>query len=37
MGEPRTGENFGYIRQLIGFDAVYTALALYMIEFILVF
>lgn len=37
QGEPLTGENFGYIRQLIGFDAVYTALALYMIEFILVF
>lgn len=31
------GDNFGYLRQLIVFDAIYTALALYMIEFILVF
>ena len=35
-GEPLTGDNFSYVRQLIGFDAMYTALALYMIEFILV-
>jgi heme exporter protein B len=35
-GEAMTGDNFAYIRQLIGFDAMYTALALYMIEFILV-
>jgi heme exporter protein B len=36
-GETLIGDNFGYLRQLIVFDAIYTALALYMIEFILVF
>lgn len=36
-GEGLSGDNFGYLRQLIVFDAIYTALALYMIEFILVF
>ena len=36
-GETLGGDNFGYLRQLIVFDAIYTALALYMIEFILVF
>ena len=35
-GEPWRGDNMSYLRQLIGFDAIYTALALYMIEFILV-
>jgi heme exporter protein B len=35
-GESMTGDNSSYFRQLIGFDAMYTALALYMIEFILV-
>ncbi|MDE3196425.1 MAG: heme exporter protein CcmB [Acidobacteriota bacterium] len=35
-GESLFGENFGYVRQLVVFDAIYTALALYMIEFILV-
>lgn len=35
-GEAMTGDNSSYIRQLVGFDVMYTALALYMIEFILV-
>jgi heme exporter protein B len=35
-GEPLTGDNAAYFRQLVSFDAMYTALALYMIEFILV-
>jgi heme exporter protein B len=34
--EPMAGDNLSYLRQLIGFDAIYTALALYMIKFILV-
>jgi len=36
-GEAMTGDNSAYMRQLTAFDAMYTALALYMIEFILVF
>jgi heme exporter protein B len=36
-GEAMTGDNFAYLRQLIGFDATYTALALYMIKSVLVF
>jgi heme exporter protein B len=36
-GEPMAGDNMSYLRQLVGFDAIYTALALYMIEFVLVF
>jgi heme exporter protein B len=35
-GEPLAGDNLSYLRQIAGFDAIYTALAVYMIEFILV-
>lgn len=35
-GEPLNGEALASLRLLVGFDVIYTALALYMIEFILI-
>jgi heme exporter protein B len=35
-GERITGDSFSSMRLLIGFDVIYTALALYLIEFILI-
>ncbi|MCU1328432.1 MAG: cytochrome c-type biosis protein CcmB, partial [Bryobacterales bacterium] len=35
-GEPLNGEALSALRLLVGFDVIYTALALYMIEFILI-
>jgi heme exporter protein B len=35
-GESMAGDNVASLRLLVGFDAIYTALALYMIEFVLI-
>ena len=36
-GESMTGDNLSSLRLLIGFDLIYTSLALYLIDFVLVF
>jgi heme exporter protein B len=35
-GEPLTGDTLAPLRLLIGFDAIYTALSLYLIDFVLI-
>ena len=35
-GESMTGDNLASLRLLVGFDAIYTALALYLIDFVLI-